>query len=373
MAKLKIGFIGCGGIANQKHFPGMSQQSEYVDMCAFCDLIPERAEKAAKEYGTPDAKVYTDYHELLADPTIDAVHVLTPNIAHCEITIAALEAGKHVLCEKPMAATEADAKKMLEARDRTGKMLTIGYQYRHFPVNQVAKAVVDDGWLGDIYYAEATYLRRRGVPTWGVFTDKSKQGGGPLIDIGTHALDLTLFLMNNYDVDYVVGTSFEKLGRLLDPEHQGQVNYRGEHDSWNNETYDVEDSAFGHIKMKNGAVINLRASWAINMVGETGANNEAHATLAGTKGGLDTLEDRVRLNHVVANQPSVTYVGNKVASYIPGFSQGPAPLSKKADIWVKALRGEGELFVTADQAYCVTKILDAIYQSSKTGKPVYFD
>ena len=81
MAKLKIGFIGCGGIANQKHFPGMSQQTEYVDMCAFCDLIPERAEKAAKEYGTPDAKVYTDYHELLADPTIDAVHVLTPNIA----------------------------------------------------------------------------------------------------------------------------------------------------------------------------------------------------------------------------------------------------------------------------------------------------
>ena len=112
--------------------------------------------------------------------------------------------------------------KMLDARDRTGKMLTIGYQYRHFPVNQVAKKVVDDGWLGDIYYAEATYLRRRGVPTWGVFTDKSKQGGGPLIDIGTHALDLTLFMMNNYDVDYVVGTSFEKLGTLLDPEHQAR-------------------------------------------------------------------------------------------------------------------------------------------------------
>ena len=246
MANVRVGFIGCGGIANGKHFPGMAQQ-EGVDMCAFCDLILERAEKAAKEYGTPDAKVYTDYKELLADPTIDAVHVLTPNIAHCEITIAALEAGKHVLCEKPMAATEADAKKMLEARDRTGKMLTIGYQYRHFAENQVAKKVVDDGWLGDIYYAEATYLRRRGVPTWGVFTDKSKQGGGPLIDIGTHALDLTLFLMNNYDVDYVVGTSFEKLGRILDAEHQGQVNHRGEFDSWNNETYVVEDSAVGHI------------------------------------------------------------------------------------------------------------------------------
>lgn len=372
MAKLKIGFIGCGGIANGKHFPGMAQQKEYVDMVAFCDLIPERAEKAAKEYGTPDAKVYTDYHELLADPTIDAVHVLTPNVAHCEITVAALEAGKHVLCEKPMAATPADAQKMLDARDRTGKMLTIGYQYRHFPVNQVAKAVVDEGWLGDIYYAEATYLRRRGVPTWGVFTDKSKQGGGPLIDIGTHALDLTLFLMNNYDVDYVVGTSFEKLGTLLDPENQGQVNHRGELDSWNNKTYDVEDSAVGMIKMKNGAVINLRASWAINMTPESGANGEAHTMLAGTKGGLDTLSDQVRLNHVIGHQPAITMVGNKVSSYIPGFSQGPAPVSKEHEIWVKALRGEGELFVTADQAFVVTKILDAIYQSSKTGKPVYF-
>ena len=89
MANVRVGFIGCGGIANGKHFPGMAQQ-EGVDMCAFCDLILERAEKAAKEYGTPDAKVYTDYHELLADPTIDAVHVLTPNVAHCEITVAAL-------------------------------------------------------------------------------------------------------------------------------------------------------------------------------------------------------------------------------------------------------------------------------------------
>lgn len=368
---VRLGFIGCGGIANSKHFPGVAG-IEGAEMVAFCDLIEERAQKAAKQYGTPDAKVYTDYRELLKDPTIDAVHVLTPNVSHCEISCAAMEAGKHVLCEKPMAACEADAKKMLETRDKTGKMLTIGYQYRHFHVNQVAKKVVDDGWLGDIYYAEATYLRRRGVPTWGVFTDKSKQGGGPLIDIGTHALDLTLFLMNNYDVDYVVGTSFEKLGRLLDPEHQGQVNYRGEQDNWNNKTYDVEDSAMGFIKMKNGATIVLRASWAINMTAEQGANNKATTMLAGTKGGLDTATDVVRLNHVVAGQPSITTVGEPVAPYIPGFSQGPAPKSLEADIWVKALRGEGELFVTAEQAYTVTRILEAIYTSSKTGKPVYF-
>ncbi len=380
MAKLKIGFIGCGGIANQKHLPGMKQQVEKgrVELVAFCDLIPERAEKAAKEYGTPDAKVYTDYHELLADPEIVAVHVLTPNIAHCEITIAALEAGKHVLCEKPMAATEADAKKMIEARDRTGKMLTIGYQYRHFNANYVAKKVIDEGWLGDIYYAEASLIRRRGVPTWGVFTDKSKQGGGPLIDIGTHALDTTLWMMNNYDVEYVVGTSFEKLGTLLDPDHQGQNNWMGEPDHWNNKTYDVEDAAVGQIKMKNGAVINLRAAWAINMHEDRGANGQAHVMLAGTKGGLDTFTGQVRLNHVVGNEMATTMVGRQVQPFIPGFSQGPAPLSKEHEIWVTALEGNNgkgdasKLFVTADQAYVVTKILDSIYYSSKTNKPVYF-
>lgn len=366
MANLKIGFIGCGGIANQKHLPGMIQQKG-VDLVAFCDLVIERAEEAAKKYGTPDAKVYTNYHELLEDKSIDAVHVLTPNVSHCEITVASLEAGKHVLCEKPMAINTVEAQKMLDAKNRTGKMLTIGYQYRHFHDHAVAKQVVDDGWLGDIYYAEATYIRRRGVPTWGVFTDKSKQGGGPLVDIGTHALDLTLWMMNNYEPDYVVGSSYEKLGRLLDPDQQGQNNWLGESDAWDNKKFDVEDSAMGFIKMKNGATINLRASWALNMATDPGM-----VLLCGTKGGLDTY-DGVRLNHVVAGQSSITMVGEKVSSYIPGFGSGELPPSKEAEIWVAALKGEGDLFVLPEQAFTVTRILDAIYESSRTGKPVYFD
>jgi predicted dehydrogenase len=366
MANLRIGFIGCGGIAFGKHLPGMAQQPG-VDLVAFCDIIVERAEDAAKQYGTPDAKVYTDYRELLKDESIDAVHVLTPNVSHCEITVAALEAGKHVLCEKPMAINTEEAQKMLDAKNRTGKMLTIGYQYRHFHENAIAKKVVDDGWLGDIYYAEASYIRRRGVPTWGVFTDKSKQGGGPLIDIGTHALDLTLWMMNNYEPEYVVGNTYEKLGRLLDPEYQGQHNYRGEPDFWNNKTFDVEDSAMGYVKMKNGATVYLKASWALNMATKPGM-----VLLAGTKGGLDTY-DGVRLNHVVAGQSSITMVGEKIPPHIPGFGGGKPPRSREAEIWVAALKGEGELFVLPEQAFVVTKILDAIYESSRTGKAVYFD
>lgn len=365
MANLRIGFIGCGGIANQKHFPGMAQQ-EGVDLVAFCDLVAQRAKEGAKKYGTPDAKVYTDYRELLADDSIDAVHVLTPNVSHAEITVAALDAGKHVLCEKPMAISSTEAQMMLDARDRSGKLLTIGYQYRHFPNHATAKKVVDEGWLGEIYYAEASYIRRRGVPTWGVFTDKSKQGGGALIDIGTHALDLTLWLMNNYDVDYVVGSSFEKLGRLLDPEEQGQHDWRGNPDSWNNKTFDVDDFAVGFVKMKNGATIHLKASWALNMATKPGM-----VLLCGTKGGLDTY-DGVRLNHVVAGQSSITMVGEKAQAFIPGFGGGEAPPSKEHEIWVAALKGEGELFVLPEQAFVVSKVLESIYESSMSGKPVYF-
>ena len=354
MANVRVGFIGCGGIANGKHFPGMAQQ-EGVDMCAFCDLILERAEKAAKEYGTPDAKVYTDYHELLADPTIDAVHVLTPNVAHCEITVAALEAGKHVLCEKPMAATPADAKKMLEARDRTGKMLTIGYQYRHFPENQVAKKVVDSGALGDVYYAEATYLRRRGVPTWGVFTDKAKQGGGPLIDIGTHALDLTLWTMNNYKPKYCVGTTYHKLNKDTD-----QGNAWG---NWDPEKFTVEDSAFGFIVMENGATISLDSSWALNTLDK----KEACIRFCGTNAGGDMVNgahiNGIRQNRQYTFTPEFAAGG---AAFYDGAEIG-SPADKEAFQWIQAVRENRNATVLPEQAFTITRILEGIYKSAETG------
>lgn len=125
----RVGVIGCGGIANGKHLPALSRQDK-VEVVAFCDIIKERAEAAAEQYGNADAAVYTDYQELLKDASIDIVHVLTPNDAHAEISIAGLEAGKHVMCEKPMAKTAADAKRMAEAAKRTGKKLTIGYDNR---------------------------------------------------------------------------------------------------------------------------------------------------------------------------------------------------------------------------------------------------
>lgn len=130
MKKVRIGIIGCGGIANQKHFPALSAYPDECEMVAFCDLIEERAKKACEKYGAPGAKVYTDYHELLKDASIDTVHVLTPNVAHSPITVAAFEAGKNVMCEKPMAHTTEAAQAMMDAWKKSGKKFTIGYQNR---------------------------------------------------------------------------------------------------------------------------------------------------------------------------------------------------------------------------------------------------
>lgn len=208
--KVRVGLVGVGGIANGKHMPSLSKLDN-VEMVAFCDVIEERAIKGAERYGTPDAKVFTDYRDLIALEDVDVVHVLTPNDAHSPITVAALEAGKHVMCEKPMAINSKEAKAMVDAAKRTGKKLTIGYQGRFRQDSQYLKKVCDAGDLGEVYFAKALAVRRRGVPTWGIFLDEKRQGGGPLIDIGTHALDLTLWLTNNYKPVSVSGAVYRKL------------------------------------------------------------------------------------------------------------------------------------------------------------------
>lgn len=356
---IKVGIIGCGGIANGKHMPAL-KKVEDVEMVAFCDIIAERAEKAAKEYGTADAKVYEDYKELLKDKSIDVVHVCTPNKEHSFITIDALEAGKHVMCEKPMAKTYAEAKAMLEAAKRTGKKLSIGYQNRQTPEVQYLKKACDNGELGEIYFAKAHAIRRRAVPTWGVFLNEEEQGGGPLIDIGTHALDITLWTMNNYKPKMVVGKTYRKLADQTET-----ANAWGD---WDPEKYTVEDSAFGFIVMENGATIILESSWALNTLDV----KEAKCSLCGTKGGAD-MNDGLRLNGVkygkmYTEKPELRAGG---VDFYDGASENPA--EREAKLWIDAVKNDKDPVVLPEQALVVTKILEAIYESEKTGKPVYFN
>lgn len=359
MEKIKIGIIGCGGIANGKHLRAI-ENVDFLDPVAFCDIIEERAVNTAKKYGSPDAKIYTDYKELLKDEEIVAVHVCTPNRSHSFITIDALEAGKHVLCEKPMAKTYAEAKAMYEASVRTGKKLSIGYQSRWRDDALYLKQCCDNGELGEIYYARALAIRRRAVPTWGVFLNEYEQGGGPLIDIGTHALDLTLWMMNNYKPKMVVGTKYKKLG-----DQRNTANAWGD---WDPEKYTVEDSAFGFVVMENGATISVESSWAINIANPI----EASTLLAGTKGGADMFDD-LRINYVkngrqVIEKPNFDAGG---VAFYEGSSDDPAELECRA--FYDSVINDKELSTKPEQAMVVTQILEAIYKSAETGKPVYLN
>ena len=363
MDMVKIGIIGCGGIANGKHMPALKKLKD-VEMVAFCDIIEERAQKAAKEYGVPGAKVFTDYKELLK-LDLDVVHVLTPNKQHSFITVDALEAGKHVMCEKPMAINTVEAQKMLDAAKRTGKKLTIGYQNRFRPECQYLKKVVEAGDLGDIYYARAQAIRRRAVPTWGVFLDAENQGGGPLIDIGTHALDLTLWMMDNYKPKSVTGSVFYKLGRLP------QATEGNAFGPWNPETYEVEDSAFGMIRMEDGAAINLEASWALNYLDSREASTTLCGTLAGAeiRSGMSYEKDELIYNR--GSNGILTeerMVGGGGVAFFEGASGDPG--YEEAKQWLLAILNDTEPLVKPEQAFTVTQILEAIYRSGETGREV---
>ena len=357
---VKIGIIGCGGIANGKHMPSL-KKIKNVQMVAFCDIIEERAVKAAEEYGVEGAKVYTDYKELLKDRDIEVVHVCTPNRSHAFISIDAMVAGKHEMCEKPMAKTYKEAKEMLDGSERTGMKLTIGYQSRWRADSLYLKKMCEDGELGEIYYGKAIALRRRAVPTWGVFLNEYEQGGGPLIDIGTHALDLTLWMMDNYKPKMVVGTTFEKL--------KNQKDCGNAWGDWDPKKFTVEDAAFGFIVMENGATIMLESSWALNIRNP----KEAITMICGTEGGADMF-DGLNINFIKNGRqcilkPDLTAGG--VAFYDGDGDEDPSVLEARA--WLDAVVNGHEPRTKASQALVVTQILEAIYESAKTGKPVYFD
>ncbi len=359
MEKLRVGIIGCGGIANNKHMPSLAKIEE-LEMVAFCDIIEEKAEKAAKKFGVENAKVYQSYQQLLEENDLDIIHVCTPNQSHSPITVAALEAGCHVMCEKPMAKTTEGARKMIEAAKRTGKKLTIGYQNRFRADSIYLKRTCERGDLGEIYFAKAHAVRRRAVPTWGVFLNEEEQGGGPLIDIGTHALDLTLWFMNNYKPVSAFGSAYKKLG--------DQTETGNAFGDWNKEEFTVEDSAFGFIKMEDGATIFLESSWALNTL-DTG---EAMTTLCGTKAGAD-MKDSLRINGAEFNKLYIKKpaLGADGVDFFEGDKEDPAELEARS--WINCILNDEEPVVKPEEAIKVTEILEAIYESSRTGKPVYFN
>lgn len=346
MKTIRVGVIGTGGIATQQHIPGY-QAVPGVEIVALCDVVPGRAAEIAK--GIPGARAYEDFREMLEREQLDAVSVTTPNFAHRDATVAALEAGAHVLCEKPIAMNLAEGREMVAAADKAGKVLQIGVHMRFEAEAMALRRFVEAGEMGQIYHGEATYMRRRGIPTWGVFTQRKFQGGGALIDIGVHALDRTLWLMGNPKPVSVSGMTYANFGKRTD-----LATPRG---LWDVDKFDVDDMGVALIRFADGATLILRACWAAHIEG-----NIVGTRILGTEAGAFMSPLRI-YRDMHGSMVDVTPTG-----LVP--VEGHA-----AEIvhFISCIRGETECMVKNEQVLDVQAILDAIYESASTGREVLLD
>lgn len=351
--KLKIGIIGSGGIAQSCHIPGYQSIPDQCEVVALCDPHEPNLKQASEKFGITD--LYTDYRGLLAKEEIDAVSVATPNALHLQPTVDALRAGKHVLCEKPLGMNADECRQMCRVAKETGKILQVALQCRFMGPSQFLKAYIDSGKMGDIYYARAQALRRRGVPSWGVFIDKEKQGGGPLIDIGVHVLDLTLFLMGYPKPVSASGQTWNHLGTNPD-----LCNPWGDYDR---SKFTVEDFAAGFIRFENGAVVVLESSFMGNL-----GSNPFGAQLFGTKAGATIFpndEDPIRI---------FTEENKQLFDLTPkNIPNVPSAHTVEVQKFVDAILNDKPSPVPGENGLILNAIFDALYKSAETGKEEAID
>ena len=343
---VRVGIIGAGNIARAAHIPGYQAQAD-VELVALADAVPGRAAELASEFGIPQG--YDSPAEMLANESLDAVSVCTPNVAHKEATLLALNAGVHVLCEKPIAMNLAEGREMAAAARRAGKTLQIGLHYRFTSEAQALKRFIDAGEMGDIYYGEATYLRRRGIPGWGVFTQKALQGGGALIDIGVHHLDHTLWLMGNptpVSVSGMACAAFGKRENIVTPRVP-----------WDPARFDVDDMGVAFVRFASGASLVLRACWAAHI-----ERNLEETRILGTEGGAYMTPLRI-FKDMHGTMMDLTPTG------LPEVK----PHTKEIEHFVACVRGETECLVVPEQVLDVQAVIDAIYKSSESGREVRLD
>lgn len=350
MSKIKVGVIGVGSISNE-HIQAYLRNPD-VELYAFCDINEEQLNKMGDKYGV--SRRFTDMNDLLALPEIDAVSVCTWNAAHAPCTIAALNAGKHVLCEKPMSVSKAYAEEMKAAAERNGKLLMIGFVRRFGNDCAILQDFINNDYFGELYYAKATYLRRNGNPG-GWFGNKELSGGGPLIDLGVHVIDLVRYLMGKPKAVSVYGATFSKLGNR--PHIKGKEAYASVGQS-ENDVCNVEDLASGMIRFDNGAVLHIEASFSLNIKAPEG-KIELFGTKAGAK--LDPeLEMYAEENGYMTN---VTLTAPTALSFDNLFKN-------EIDHFVSCVKGEAECLAPAEDGVELMAILDALYESARTGHEV---
>ena len=350
MKKLKIAVVGVGGIS-QNHIESY-MRLDNVEVYAFCDINEETLNKKGEKYGV--TRLYTDEKKMLEElPEIDAVSVCTWNSAHAPCTIMALNAGKHVLCEKPMAMNAKEAEEMLAAAKKNNRKLMIGFVRRFGNDTKVVKDFLNADAIGEIYYAKTTYIRRRGNPG-GWFGDKSRSGGGPLIDLGVHVIDLTRYLMGNPKPVSVYGVTFHKLGH--DTNLKRRVSY-GRINS-PDDVCDVEDMVNALVRYDNGAVLSIEASFSLNVKQDSGK-----IELFGTKGGISLdpeFELYTDMNSYLAN----------VTLDIPTALSFDGLFDNEIKYFVDSLIEDRDLTSIAEDGIEIMRIIDAVYESANTNSEV---
>lgn len=341
--KIRMGLIGVGSISQSTHIPALKTRED-VEIVAVCDIQKDVLNKVADDLDVKNR--FEKYDDLLKMDEIDAVDICTPNYAHADPTVKALLAGKHVFVEKPIALNSTEGSAMVDAAKKSGKQLQVGYCWRWNPGARALKRFIDAGDMGEVYYGRVQAMRRRGIPGWGVFTQKDKQGGGPLIDIGCHLLDLTLWLMGHPKPVSVSGLTYAKFG------HRGDL--IGLMGQWDYKNFTVEDFAVGLIRFDNGASLTIESSFAANI-----EKDVVTTQLMGTEGGcqLDPLkmfrEERKTLIDVTpVFLPKVNWHESELMDFVDAIQNGtPVP-------------------VTGDEGLMVSKIIDGLYLSAAEGREV---
>ncbi|ETI70850.1 Gfo/Idh/MocA family protein [Neobacillus vireti] len=337
MIKLRIGIIGVGGIAQGRHIPAFLQLRDICEITSLSDVNIDRAKEIAEKYNIPH--IFADYRDLFSE--VDAVCICTPNKFHAEITVAAFEAGVHVLCEKPMALSAKECEAMIAAAQKADKVLAIAYHYRFMKEAVAAKKAMDE--VGTPLVVRVQALRRRKVPGWGVFTNKNLQGGGSLIDYGCHLLDLALWLMGNPKHIAVSGTMYNRLSKI-----PNQVNQWG---SFDHESFNVDDHVTAYLKFENGASVLFETSWAANI-----KDDQEHLSISGVDGGLSVFPFEL---YMTKNGMLL----NSEATWIPGEENPGLPQAKN---FIDACLGLEELVVKPEEALQVSQIIDQIYENGGT-------
>lgn len=352
--KWKVGIVGAGNIFKSAHMKTWMEHSE-AEIVAVCDTNLERAQAVAETMGLDKSDAYRDYEEMLrARADLEVIDICTPNLYHSLVAVAALNAGKHVFCEKPDAVNPEEAQRMADAAAASGKLLMTMRNNRFTPGARFIKQYIDEGGMGDVYTGRCGWVRRRGIPgKGGWFTTKELSGGGPLIDLGVHFIDVAMWFMGNPKPIAVSGATYTKFANneLADSAHSnfGEKQENG--------TFDVEDLATGFIRFENGATLQLEFSWASNIGEEVN-----FVELRGTKAGASLKRGEAAV---------FTEAGGQLVDIAPKIKNHAVDAhGENIKHFIDCLQGRAEPTILPEHGVDMIKILSAIYESAELGREV---